>query len=188
MSNREQLGESMSILSLKMQSIIWKTYLSGVKELFLEIPEFKIMSLPENGIEFLSKTNGNCIYCNKKNIYSYICLLCGNKICNNINCFIDDPAKGKKEYSLIYHSKKCCGGNGILLDIKNTEIIYIFKRRIIKSNIFIYMNNFGETLKDSYLADDYKLNKDELNKGIIKFIDMTYRKKAGKIYFINGMN
>ena len=79
---------------------------------------------------------------------------------------------------------KCCGGNGIFLDIKNAEISYILKRRIIKSNIFVYMNDFGETLKNNYLNDEYKLNKAELKKGIMKFIDMTYRKKTLKIYYV----
>ena len=159
-------------------------YLPRIKEQYLEIPKFKIINLPDNGIEFLNKANNECcLYCKKKNLSSYLCLLCGNKICNNTNCFIKNISKrGGDEYCLIYHSKKCCGGNGIFIDIKNSEIIYISKRRIIKSNIFIYMNEFGESLKNNIMNDEYKLNKDELNKGIMKFNDMTYRKKDKKIY------
>ena len=90
---------------------------------------------------------------------------------------------------MIYHSIKCSGGNGIFLDITNSEIKYLFKRRIINSDIFIYTNALGERLKDdNYLSDEYKINKDELNKGIIKFIDMTYRKNVGKIYFRGGID
>ena len=149
----------------------------------MAIPVFDIINLPENGIEFLNKTNGYCFYCHKKNLSSYLCLLCGKKICNNIHCIVENASKGGKDYSLIYHSKKCCGGNGIFLDLTNTEIMYILKRRILKSNIFVYMNDFGEALKEKYyLSDEYKLNKNELNKGIIKFIDMTYRKQDSKYY------
>ena len=69
------------------------------------------------------------------------------------------------------------------MDVKNTEIVYILKRRIINSNIFIYLNSFGETLNDNYLNDEYKLNKEELNKGINKFIDMTFRRQKQKIHY-----
>ena len=71
-------------------------YLSRIKEIYLKIPEFKIINLPESGIEFLNKAIGNCLYCNKKNISSYLCLFCGKKICNSINCFVEDPIKKKK--------------------------------------------------------------------------------------------
>ena len=110
-------------------------------------------------------------------------------MCNSVNCIIENGSKKGKEYSLIYHSFKCSGGNGIFLDITNSEIKYLFKRRIINSNIFIYTNAFGEGLKDNYyLSDEYKINKDELNKGISKFIDMTYRKDVGKIYYRDPIN
>ena len=162
-------------------------YLRIIKEQYLEIHEFKIINLPENGLEFLNKANNECcLYCKKKNLSSYLCPLCGIKICNDKYCFIKNISKRGDEYSLIYHSKKCCGRNGIFVDIQNSEIIYISKRRIIKSNIFIYMNEFGESLKNNFMNDEYKLNKDELNKGIMKFNDMTYRKKVMKIYEIRN--
>ena len=62
------------------------------------------------------------------------------------------------------------------------EIEYVLKRKIIGSNIFVYVNDFGETMKVFNLSDEYKLNKDELKKAIQKYIDMTYRKKSPKIY------
>ena len=133
-------------------------------------------------------TNGCCLYCHKKNPISFLCILCGVKMCNDIHCIIEDGTKRGTEYSVIYHSIKCSGGNGLFLDISNTEIIYILKRRIINSNIFIYMNNFGEAMNDKYLDDKYKLNKDELKKGIMKYIDMTFRKQEPKLYFKNINN
>ena len=163
-------------------------YISRIKEQYIEIPEFNIINLPENGIEFLNKANGCCFYCHKKDLSSYLCLFCGNKICNNKNCFIENGSKRGTEYCLIYHSKKCCGGNGIFLNITNSEIVYISKRRMIESKIYIYLNDFGDTLKDKYLNDEYKLNKDELKKSIMQFINMTFRKNSLKIYYINNTN
>ena len=156
-------------------------YLASIKDQYLEIPEFKIINLPENGLEFLNKANNECcLYCKNKNLSSYLCLLCGNKICNDTDCVVF--SKKGDEFSLIYHSKKCCGGNGIFVNIKNSEIMYILKRGIINSNIFIYTNKFGESLKINFMNDEYKLNKGELNKGIRKFNDMIFRKKIKKIY------
>ena len=160
-------------------------FISYIKEQYIAIPEFNLINLPESGIEFLNKTNELCcIYCHKKNLTSFLCLLCGNKICDSIYCFIEKGSKRGKEFSLIYHSKKCCGGNGIFLDIKNARIVYILKRRVIKSNIYIYLNDFGEKLSGLYLKDEYKLNKNELLKAKKNFIDMIYRKNSMKIYYI----
>ena len=69
----------------------------------LELPELNLAKLPQKGIDFLNMTNRYCFYCHKRNLSSYFFLLCENQIYNNINCFIDDKLKGKKEYSLIYH-------------------------------------------------------------------------------------
>ena len=158
-------------------------YLQRVKEQYLEIPEFKIINLPESGIEFLNKINGNCSNCNKKNLNSFLCLFCGNKVCNSVDCYVEDKSKKRNEYSAIYHSKKCCGGNGLFLSTSDAEIVYILKRRIVYSKIYIYLNDYGDTLKEKYLTDEYKLVKNELNKGIIKFIDVSFRINNGKIYF-----
>ena len=151
----------------------------------LELPELNLAKLPQKGIDFLNMTNRYCFYCHKRNLSSYFCLLCGNQICNNINCFIDDKLKGKKEYSLIYHSKKCCGGNGLFIDVSNGEIVFILKRQIIGSGIHVYLNNFGEHIKKTDMNDEYILNKAELQKGIMKYIDLSFRKKSGKIRFRN---
>ena len=154
----------------------------------LELPELNLAILPQKGIDFLNMTNRYCFYCHKRNLSSYFCLLCGNQICNNINCFIDDKLKGKKEYSLIYHSKKCCGGNGLFIDVSNCEIAFILKRKIISSGIHVYLNNFGEHIKKTDMNDEYILNKAELQKGIMKYIDLSFRKKSGKIRFSNMNN
>ena len=137
----------------------------------------------------MNKANECCYYCHQKEISSCICLLCGSKVCNHIYCTVNNgPLKGK-EYSLIYHSKKCCGGNGLFLNVRRCEIEYVLKRKIIESNIFVYMNDYGEALKEKYnLGNEYKLNKNELNKGITEYIDLTYRKNNEKIYFEKNDN
>ena len=153
-----------------------------LKEQCLEIPKFELINLPENFIEFCAKyMNIDCIYCHKKQLDYYICLICGNKICDQVNCLSEVKPNGKKEYSLIDHSKKCGGGNVIFISGKDSQIIYLLKRQFSNSGIYIYLNSFGEYAKGYDLNNNYILNRIELEKAIQIFIDMTYRKKGNRI-------
>ena len=153
-----------------------------LKEQYLGIPKFNIITLPENFIDFSSYyMNLKCVNCSKKEINYYICLICGNKICNHVQCIVDIKLKGKKEYSLIEHSKKCGGGNSIFLEGKTSEIVFLFKRRLINSGIHVYLNSFGEFMNDYDFKNNYILNKVELDKSIQIFIDMSFRKRLNKL-------
>ena len=129
--------------------------------------------------------NIECINCHKKIVDFYLCLVCGNKICDNKSCVTDIKPNGKKEYSLIEHSKICGGGNVIFISGKSSEIIYITKRQFSFSGIFVYINSFGEYPKGYDLNGNYTLNHSELDKSVQIFIDMTFRKKGYKIYSIS---
>ena len=122
----------------------------------------------------------------QKNSSFYICLNCGEKICDVTSCLTELKPNGMKDYSLIDHSKKCSGGISIFISNKNSEIIYILKRRIISSGIFTYLNSFGECVNVDYANESYILNKVELEKAIQMYTDMTFRKKEFKINSING--
>jgi len=90
----------------------------------------------------------------------------------------DTKPNGKKEYSLIEHSKICGGGNAIFISGQTSEIIYITKRQFIRSEIFVYLNSFGEHPKGDTLKGNFILNQSELDKSIQMFVDMTFRKKG----------
>ena len=159
---------------------------SILKEQIFEIPNFNIIQLPENFLDFSSNySNIKCLNCNNKNSNSYVCLICGSKLCNLKICQSEINDKGKKEYSLISHSKKCSGGNSIFISIINSEIIYLLKRQFIFPKIYIYLNSFGEHRKESYLTSDFILNTIELEKAIKSFINMTYRQRTLRIPSIN---
>ena len=145
-----------------------------------------MINLPDNFMEFSSKyTDINCANCNAKHYNFYICLFCGSKICNYQKCVGKKKKNGEKEYSLIVHSKNCTGDNSIFISNTDSEIVFLLKRQFVMSGIYVYLNNFGEYVKDNYLNDNYVLNKIELDKSIQKFIDMTYRKKGIKIRIRN---
>ena len=149
-----------------------------INEKISEIQKLSLVELPENIMEFQSKyMNIGCSYCKQKIPNFYVCLLCGRKICNNKNCVGKVNKNGKKDYSLIDHCKKCSGGNCIFVSINSSEIIYILKRKIIFSNIHLYLNAFGEYIDEKCYYDNYLLNKIEYEKSTQIFIDLTFRKK-----------
>jgi hypothetical protein len=170
--------------SKNIQELIGQSTNVILKNQIFEIPTFNIIKLPENFIDFSSNNMQiNCIYCKTKIINYFICLICGSKICNQKKCIVDKKEKGKKEYSLIAHSKKCGGGNVFFISGKTSEIIYLHKRCFFFSGIHVYLNSFGEYFSESNLNSNYKLNQFELDKSIKLFIDLTYRKKGYKIIY-----
>ena len=50
-------------------SLIKKEYLTD-----LTVPEFNVITLPESGLEFLKKVSISCLYCQRKNLSSILCL------------------------------------------------------------------------------------------------------------------
>ena len=148
-----------------------------LKEQYIEYPNFEIINLPEIFMEFCSKyMSMKCINCHKSIVNFYLCLICGNKICDYVSCITHIKPKGKKEYSLIEHSKICGGGNILFISGISSEIIYITKRQLYNSGIYVYPNSFGECPKGYDLNDNFILNHSELNKSIQIFVDMTFRK------------
>ena len=177
---------SLNINSLKNNEVI-QTLINNYKKLtlkeqYIEYPNFEIISLPEQFMEFCTKyMNLKCINCHKNNVNFYLCLLCGNKICSQKSCVTDIKSNGKKEYSLIEHSKICGGGNVIFITGKTSEIFYLTKRQLSSSGMFVYLNNFGEYPKGYNLYGNFTLSHSELDKSVQIFVDMTFRKKGYKI-------
>ena len=148
-----------------------------LREQKLEIPQFNIISLPDSFIELCLKyMNIICNVCKENRSSFFICLFCGKKICNSIEC-LSIMKNGKKEYTLFDHSKKCGGGNCLFLCNSKSELAYVLKGKLIYSDIYVYFNSFGEFANDDNLNESYVLNKVELQKGIQNFIDVTNRKK-----------
>ena len=170
--------------SKNIQELIEQSTKVILKKQIFEIPTFNIIKLPENFIDFSSNNMQiNCIYCKTKRINYVVCLICGSKICDQENCVVNIKEKGKKEYSLITHSKKCGGGNVFFISGETSEIIYLHKRCLFDSGIHIYLNSYGEYFSESDINNNYKLNQLELDKSVKLFIDLTYRKKGNKILY-----
>ena len=147
-----------------------------------KILKFNIIELPKNFVEFNSKyMNINCVNCNEKNSNYLICLICGKKICNDKNCIYENKTRFEN-YSIINHSKESKCGNALFISNINSEIIFLLKKQIINSRIYIYLTLLGECLSNYNYNDSFFLNEEQLQKSINIFIDITFRKKDYKNY------
>ena len=120
--------------------------------------------------------NINCINCNENNSDYYVCLICGSKICKNRNCVFNNKS-GIEDYSLFGHSKLFRCGNGLFISNSNSEIVYLLKRQIINSRIYVYLTLLGESITKYNNNDSDFLNEEQLKRSIQIFIDMSFRKK-----------
>ena len=151
-------------------------YINNKNEIFLEIPKFKIIDLPNNYNKFSVEYLGvNCFNCKEKREEYYICLFCGTKMCLHNNCFI--VYKGKKYNYIIFHSKLCKEGQGFFLR-NDSCIIYELKNDLIKSNNYVYLNSYGEYYqlgKSIDLKSDYILNEKALKENVQMYIDANIK-------------
>ena len=137
--------------------------------------EPRIISLPENIISLITKYNSiKCHNCQKFYSNSLICLICGTKLCDSPNC--SKNIKSQNINSKQYHTNLCGGGNSIYLSLNNGNIKFISDSNLINSDYNIYLNKFGERISKRKITNEYTLNKEEVNKAINSFIDITYRK------------
>ena len=141
--------------------------------------KLNFINLPESCLDFYSHYSIlECSNCHIKEIAGYVCLICGEKICNLKKCVYINK-KGEKEFSLIGHSKKCAGGNTIYLSIKDSQIIFYLKRRFSFSDIYLYVNKYGDHIDENCLPSDFNLNKKMYEKAKENYINLKFRQILG---------
>ena len=101
----QKFSEIFQIISLR-QIISQNLFLFGAEINFKFIPIEK--NLLEH-VAFMQKKK--CIYCGKDNISSLMCLLCGEKICNDKLCIPNRIFEILSKGNEFYHSMDCHFGN-----------------------------------------------------------------------------
>ena len=139
---------------------------------------FKFIPLKKNLLEHLDYIQKEkCIYCNKDKNSSLICLLCGEKMCDDILCLPENekmPYKksNKHFHSMVYHK----GYNAFISDLG--LILFYQKGEKIYSYNGIYLNQFGEEFKkNEAVSNNYTLMEKNYEKMEKIFINYSYRKK-----------
>ena len=141
--------------------------------------KLNFIQLPESCTDFYSHYSMmECSNCHMKEITGYICLICGSKICNLKKC-LSVSKKGKKEFSLVGHGNECTGGNTLYLSLKDSQIIYYLKKRFAFSEVYLYVNKYGEHIEEKCLSSDFNLDKKMYEKAKMDYIDLKYRQILG---------
>ena len=125
------------------------------KELVIQFTpiKFSFIYLDNNVFDFIEKNLGKkCDVCNKISKHSFICLICGNKICHmNYGFHTKD------------HIKKCGGGNCMFVDMDNMKIIF-FTTNLNKNKLFsLYVNKAGVGPKGRDIGNEFNLSHEKLN-------------------------
>jgi len=138
---------------------------------------FKFISLEKTLLEHYTKVQEKkCIYCGKDKKSSLICLLCGQKICDDNLCVPNDNNPYNK-FGYDLHSINCNFGNvAYITDVG--KIKFYYHGNYIYSFNGIYLNQFGEEYKeDSPITKDYLLINNNYKNIQNMFINYSYRKK-----------
>ena len=131
--------------------------------------KFNLIYINDNIFDFLENyLNTKCFYCNKKERYSYICLICGKKFCYPGKCNME-----KK------HIKECEGNKGIFLNISNFEII-VFNNSNEKDKKYytLFIDNYDLGPGEDKISNQYFLKEKSLEDSYDYFISIDWNKQA----------
>jgi len=138
--------------------------------------KFKFISIEKTLLGHIAKIEKKkCMYCGKYNKSCVICLLCGEKLCDNNSCKpIENNPHNQSSY--LFHSFNCNGYNIPYITELGKIIFYLDKIAIYGFN-GIYLNKFGEACqKGQPITNDYLLVEKNYKLMEKMFIEYSYRK------------
>ena len=126
--------------------------------------KFNFIHLDKNNFTLIEKySTKNCNICGKIPKKALLCLICGEKVCNNI---ID-----KNDESII-HTIKCTGSYCIFVKLYKMKLIYVNRNGNKKKLFHIYVNKNGSGAKGNEISNEYNLNCEK-----VKFVLRNYLSK-----------
>ena len=114
---------------------------------------------------FENYLNNKCIYCDNKEKNSYICLICGKKICCSGKCNMQ-----KK------HINECGGNKGIFLNLSNLEIILSDNSNEKDKKYYtLFSDNYDLGPSEDRISNQYFLKKESLEESYNDFISIDWK-------------
>ena len=123
---------------------------------FIEFDK-KIFDWIENNL------NKKCKICSKHSKYSYICLICGNKVCHINSC-----------NQFMKHAELCNGNNSIFLDMDDMKICISIEMRYMHYFFSLYLNKNGIGPSGFEIGNNYTLSEENLKFAIKNFISYDF--------------
>ena len=139
------------------------------KELMIQFipPKFNFINLDKNIFDFIEKYIGiKCSICKKIQKHSFLCLICGEKVCGPKNS--DDAFN---------HMNKCTSEYSIFIDMDNMKLHLIDNFGKNTKLYPIYVNKAGTGPKESEISNEFNLSNETLKTVI--------RNYASKDFYFN---
>ena len=132
------------------------------KELIIQFApiKFNLTYLDNNIFDFIERNLGQkCDICKKVTKYSYICLICGDKVCHIKS----------RPFEVDQHGKMCGEKYCIFVDMDNMDII-LWTSNNIKKIFPLYVNKEGTGPEGSEIGNEFNLSHEKLNLLIKNFV------------------
>ena len=122
--------------------------------------KFELIDLEYNIFDFIEKNLfQNCHMCNKLKKKNYLCLICGNKICQE---------------EIISHSLKCTFTDILYINLKSMTILCFYDFQNFKVMDSLYTNEFDVGPDLNFISNEYILNKEKHNLILKNFVSLTF--------------
>ena len=127
--------------------------------------EFQLIHLDINIFDWIEKCLfKKCCFCNNYSKYYYICLICGQKICETKICDL-----------VLKHVDKCGGGSGIFVHISNLRLFLIKSSSKKKKNLYpLYVNESGVGPSGYEIENEYKLSLEKYNLALKDYVSNDF--------------
>ena len=133
--------------------------------------KFSFYPLEQNIFDFLEKNIGKtCQECGKIHKSLFMCLICGEKICKNLNT-------GTTFDALRNHTYKCQGDYCIYLEMVYMNLYYIHIKGSLIKLFPIYINKAGTGPMESIVTNEFNLNHEKLKMITRDFISKDFHFK-----------
>ena len=127
--------------------------------------KFKLIDLDNNIFDMVEKyLFKKCCVCNDYSKYYYICLICGEKVCNTKICD-----------KIVRHVDSCGGGSGIFIYISTTSLCLIKSKSAKRNNLFpLYVNESGVGPNEYEIGNEFKLSQEKYNNALKTYISNDF--------------
>ena len=139
------------------------------KELIIQfIPiKFNFIHLEKNIFDFLEKyVTKKCSLCDNLTSNSYICLICGEKVCNP-----------KKNDDIIIHIDKCTDNFCIYIDTTDMKVYHVDRKGYLNDLFPIYINKSGTGPKRNEITNEFYLSEEKLKTIIKNYVSRDFNLK-----------
>ena len=122
--------------------------------------KFELIKLEDNIFDFIEKYLFNkCYICSRYKKINYICLICGNKMCQE---------------EIIEHIFKCTLSDIILIEMKTMKLIYFHNFKSSRLSYTLYTNEFGGGPTENFISKEFVLNKENYKYTLKNYICLDF--------------